>query len=152
MAYEQGHGGRGRRRRVGRGVLLSTGVLLLVCCVGAAGLGAWNLQAVLRASGPARQAADAFLGQLVSTEPAAAYDRLCADTRARWTREAFAQRVDAPPRILRYRIGDVAVATRGGKPQGTVTAELTLESGAVYRRELTVVRDGDDWRVCGNPY
>jgi hypothetical protein len=148
MGYEA-H--RSRRRRPLRRVLLLAGVALLVCCVGAAGLGAWNLQSVRRSSGPARQAVDAFLTDVAAGDRVRAYDRLCAGTRARWSREEFDRRFSASPRISRHAIEDVSVATRQGQLRGTVTATLTLDSGLVDRRELAVVQEGDGWRVCGDP-
>jgi hypothetical protein len=134
-----------------RRALLLAGVALLVCCVGAAGLGAWNLQSVRRAAGPARDIADGFLKDLSAGDTGGAYDRLCTGTRQRWNRAEFARRVSASPRIVRYEVGDVDVDTQDGQLRGVVTVELSLDSGAVNRRELTVVRDRGKWQVCGDP-
>lgn len=128
------------------------GVALLFCCVGAAGLGAWNLQAVYRASGPARAAADAFLRDVAAGNPSAAYDRLCPDTRARISRDRFAQRVRALPGIRKYQIKDVSVATDRSELKGTVTAKVTWDTGVFEDRELAVVTVDGSWRVCGDPF
>ena len=152
MAYERARPHRPRRWLSLRRVLLLSGAGVLICCIGAAGLGAWNLQSIRRASGPARQAADAFLTDLVTGDAAGAYDRLCSGTRQRWSRAEFIRRVGTAPRINRYALDDVSVATEDGHLKGTVTTRLTLDSGAVDRHKLTVVRDGDDWRVCGDPF
>jgi hypothetical protein len=134
-----------------RGVGGVVGVALLFCLVGAAGLGAYNLQAVYRASGPAQEAAEAFLRDVAAGNLPAAYDQLCADTRNRVTRNGFAQRVRALPGIRTYEIRDVSVATHRGELKGTVTAEVTWETGVPETRTLSMVTADGDWRVCGDP-
>lgn len=135
-----------------RGVLALAATGLFVCCVGAAGLGAWNYQQVRQSSDAARDAAEAFLHDVTSGDAAGAYDKLCGDTRERWSRDDFVQRLSMPPTISRYAIDDVAVASDQGQLRGTVTAKLTRRSGAVDRREMPMVMDGDHWRVCGDPF
>ncbi|GAB3807085.1 Rv0361 family membrane protein [Micromonospora zhanjiangensis] len=152
MAYEVS-GARATRRRPGlRGALLVAGVVLVVCCVGAAGLGLWNFQVLRGTRGPVRAAADDFLRDVSAGQPsaAAAYDRLCAATRDRWTREEFVRRATGQDAVIRYTVGEVTVATRGGRPEGAVTARLVRRGGAVESWTLRVVRDGDQWRVCGD--
>jgi hypothetical protein len=152
MAYEVSSGRRGRPPRRLRSALLLIGGVVVVCVVGVAGLAAWNLQHVTRTAGPVRQAAEEFLGEVASGDRVGAYDRLCAETRARWSREEFVRRLAVPPTIVGYRVVDVSVATRPGEPDGTVTAELTRATGVVDRRVLAVVRDDGQWRVCGDPF
>jgi hypothetical protein len=141
-----------RPRRTARAVLLGAAVVVLVCLVGATGLGLWNYQSVRGAREPARQVAEAFLGDLVVGDAAAAYDRLCAGTRDRWQRLEFVRWIGGQPAISRYTVREVSVATRDGRPHGTVTAELTERSGKVRSHPLTVVNEDGDWRVCGDPY
>jgi len=152
MGYELPLGHRARPPRRWRAVLGLTAVGLFVCCVGAAGLGAWNYQHVQRSSGPARDAADVFLRDVASGDIAGAYGQLCADTRQRWSRDEFVRRLTVPPMITNYAIDDVAVATDRGQLRGTVTAKLTRRSGAVDQREMPMVSDGGHWRVCGDPF
>lgn len=135
-----------------RGVLSLAAAGLFVCCVGAAGLGAWNFQHIRESSGDARDAAEAFLHEVTSGDADGAYDRLCGDTRERWSRDDFVQRLSVPPTIIRYAIDDVAVATDRGQVRGTVTARLTRRSGAVDRREMPMIKNGDQWQVCGDPF
>ncbi|GAB3978808.1 hypothetical protein V1634_34260 [Plantactinospora veratri] len=152
MAYEL-PGGRGARRpRRLRGVLSVVAAGLFVCCVGAAGLGAWNYQHVRQSSGAARDAAEAFLQDVTSGDAGGAYDRLCVDTRERWSREEFERRLAVPPTITRYAVDDVTVASDQGRLRATATAELTRRSGVVDRREMPMVKDGDQWHVCGDPF
>jgi len=135
-----------------RGALSLAAAGLFVCCVGAAGLGAWNYQQIRQSSSGARTAAEAFLHDVTRADTAGAYDRLCGDTRERWSRDDFVQRLSVPPTITRYAIDDVAVATDRGQVRGTVTATLTRRSGTTDQREIPMVKDGGQWRVCGDPF
>ncbi|MFY1702298.1 hypothetical protein ACN28G_11225 [Micromonospora sp. WMMA1923] len=141
-----------RRRRPLRAGLLLAGCAVALCCVGVAGLGLWNVQVVRQASGPAREAADGFLRELAAGDTDAAYERLCAETRTRWSRLGFDQWVRTPPLLTGHQIRQVSVNTRDGRPRVTVTARLDRDSGRAEDRDLTVVRDGDGWKVCGDPY
>lgn len=143
---------RAKPRRARRAALALLGAVLLVCCIGAAGLGLWNYQSVRRATGPAREAADAFLRDLAAGDPARAYDKLCGATRERLSREGLAEAIISGGKISRYAVKDVAVTTEGGQPKATVSAEVTRESGAVDHHKLSLIQEGDGWRVCGDPF
>jgi len=54
--------------------------------------------------------------------------------------------------VTDYEITDVSVSTKGGRPRGTVTVRLTRDGGISEERRLPVVREGGDWRVCGDPF
>ncbi|MFC7546628.1 hypothetical protein [Plantactinospora sp. GCM10030261] len=139
-----------RRRSVWRVALVATGLILLVCCIGAAGLGVWNLQALRGTEEPVRAAADAFLHDVSAGNAGHAYDELCPASRQRWTRDEFVRRTGGLDAVLRYTIGTVSVATKDGRPHGTVTVDVVRRTGAVERRTLDVVQDGRTWRVCGD--
>ncbi|MGC5030885.1 hypothetical protein [Micromonospora sp. DT229] len=141
-----------RRRHPMRAGLTFAGIGVALCCVGVAGLGAWNVQVVTQAAGPVRETAEGFLRQVTAGDTAGAYERLCGDARSRWSEVGFTSWVRTPPVVRDYEILDVSVATRGGRPHGTVTVRLTRESGGTEQRDLSVVRDQDGWRVCGDPY
>jgi hypothetical protein len=141
-----------RPRRPLRTGLLVGAVVLLLCCVGAAGLGAWNVQAVRRATGPVRESVDGFLREVSAGDTAAAYGRLCADTRSRWSQLGFTQWLRTPPRIDGHEILKVSVATERGRPRGSVRVRLTRAGAPVEERDVPVVAEGDRWRVCGDPY
>jgi hypothetical protein len=152
MAYETGLRHRVRPRHPMRLVLVLLGVTVFACALGAGGLGAWNYQSVRHAAGPAREAADGFLREVAADDLRAAYDRLCPATRERLSREAFAQRVHALPKIGGYAIRDVRVVSDKREFRGTVSAEFTWESGVVEDRSLEMVTEKGDWRVCGDPF
>ncbi len=150
MAYQVDAGRPTRRRRTLRIALGSTAVVLLVCCVGAAGLGVWNFQALRGTDGPVRTAADGFLRDVSAGNAGHAYDELCPATRDRWTRGEFVRRATGPEAVLRYTLERVRVATKNGDPRGEVVVRLVRRSGAVERHTLVVVRDRATWRVCGD--
>jgi len=152
MAYERARPARHRPRRGLRAVLGVAGLVGLVCCVGAAGLGLWNFQSVRRSTGPARAAADTFLADLAAGEHARAYDRLCPDTRQRWSRQDFVRRAVTPAKISRYVIEDTSVAAKDGRLRATVTAELIRGHDTVDRHDLPVVQSDEGWQVCGDPF
>ncbi|WDZ83135.1 hypothetical protein PVK37_22075 [Micromonospora cathayae] len=126
--------------------------LLGLCCVGVAGLGVWNVQAVRQADAPVRATADAFLTEVTAGDADAAYRRLCAPARSRWSPIGFAAWVRTPPVLTGHQITDVSVATRDGRPTGTVTVRLTRDGGAAEQRDLPVVKEDGGWRVCGDPF
>ncbi|GAB3935296.1 hypothetical protein GCM10027614_09790 [Micromonospora vulcania] len=132
--------------------LAFAGFGVALCCVGVAGLGAWNLQTVRQAAGPIRETADGFLREVSVGDTTGAYDRLCSDARTRWSPIGFNSWVRTPPMVTDYEITDVSVATRSGRPHGTVTVRLTRSGGISEERQLPVVREDGDWRVCGDPF
>ncbi|WP_433527881.1 hypothetical protein ACQPYA_15985 [Micromonospora sp. CA-263727] len=141
-----------RRRQPVRAGLVFVGAGMALCCVGVAGLGAWNVQLVTQAAGPVRDTAEGFLRQVTAGDTDGAYERLCADSRSRWSQLGFTSWVRTPPVVRDYEIVDVSVATRSGRPYGTVTVRLTRDSGGTEQRDLSVVREDGGWRVCGDPY
>ncbi|RKN41438.1 hypothetical protein [Micromonospora endolithica] len=152
MGAEQRWSRPARRHRPVRAGLVFAGIGVALCCVGVAGLGAWNVQVVTQASGPVRETADGFLRSVAAGDTDGAYDRLCADTRTRWSPIGFTSWVRTPPLVDDYEIVDVSVATSRGRPEGTVTVRLTRDTGGTEQRELSVIKESGGWRVCGDPY
>lgn len=152
MAFELPSRHEPRPRRWPRAVALVLAAVVLLCGVGAAGLGLWSYQSVRGAHAPARATAERFLTLLVNGDAAGAYALLCATTRQRWPQPAFTE-LTVAPRLLGYVVRDVRVVTRGGRPQATVTVGLIRQSGPQEVRVMPVVRDaGSGWRVCGDPF
>lgn len=141
-----------RRRRPVRAGLLLVGLGLGLCLVGVAGLGVWNVQLVTRSTDPVRRTAEGFFQELTAGDVDRAYGRLCARSRGRWSPDGFAAWVRTPPQVRGYDIVDVSVATRGGRPHGTVTVRVIRADGGGEERQLPVVREDDGWRVCGDPF
>ncbi|MFJ6164440.1 hypothetical protein ACIQH6_04910 [Micromonospora orduensis] len=141
-----------RRNRPMRTGLAFAGFGVALCCVGVAGLAAWNLQTVRGAAGPIRETADGFFNEVTVGDTTGAYDRLCKDARSRWSAIGFTSWVRTPPMVTDYEITDVSVATKSGRAHGTVTVKVTRDGGITEERRLPVVREGGDWRVCGDPF
>lgn len=141
-----------RSRRPVRTGLLLGGLTMLLCLVGVAGLGAWNMQVVTQAGGPVRETADGFFQELSAGDVERAYQRLCAQARSRWSEVGFAGWARTPPAVTGYEILDVSVRTKAGRPIGEVTVRVTREGGTAEERRLPVVKEDGEWRVCGDPY
>ncbi|MET7880224.1 hypothetical protein ABZS52_25260 [Micromonospora profundi] len=141
-----------RRHRPMRTGLAVVGFGVALCCVGVAGLGVWNLQTVRQAAGPIRETADGFLTEVTLGDSDKAYERLCSDARSKWSPIGFTSWVRTPPMVTDYEITDVSVATRSGRPVGTVTVKVTRDGGLNEERRLPVVRESGGWRVCGDPF
>ncbi|TDC84324.1 hypothetical protein E1193_06250 [Micromonospora sp. KC606] len=152
MGGEQGWTRPARPRRPVRTSLLLGGFAIILCLVGVAGLGAWNVQVVTGASGPVRQTVDGFLRELSAGEVERAYDRLCARARERWSEVGFTGWVRTPPVVTGYEVQRVSVRTKAGRPVGEVAVRLTREGGAGEQRTVSVVKEDGGWRVCGDPF
>ncbi|MFR9775065.1 hypothetical protein ACL02O_03280 [Micromonospora sp. MS34] len=152
MGRDQGWTRPARRRRPVRAGLLFGGLGVGLCLVGVAGLGVWNVQVVLQANGPVRETADTFLREVAAGDTDPAYEKLCRQARGKWSQVGFRSWVRTPPQVTGYEIVDVSVATRSGRPRGTVKVRLTREGGGSEERDLPVVQENGEWRVCGDPF
>ncbi|MGC1211274.1 MAG: hypothetical protein WA890_08450 [Micromonospora sp.] len=152
MGREQAWSRPARRRRPVRTGLVLGGFGLGMCLVGVAGLGVWNVQVVMQANGPVRETADAFFREVSAGDTDQAYEKLCRQARSRWSAVGFGSWVRTPPQVSGYEITDVSVATKGGRPRGTVRVRVTRDGGASEERTLPVVQEDGKWRVCGDPF
>ncbi|TDC47533.1 hypothetical protein E1258_28505, partial [Micromonospora sp. KC207] len=123
-----------------------------LCLVGVAGLGAWNVQMLAGAGDEARRSADGFLREVAAGDVQRAYERLCAQSRTRWSAVGFAGWVRTPPVVTGYEIVDVSVRTSHGRPTGAVRARLTRDGGAGEERTVAMVEEDGQWRICGDPF
>jgi hypothetical protein len=145
-----GGGGRARRAAHRRPLVVLAG-LLAICCAGSLVGGFALVRAVQGIGSPAREAADAFLADLVAGRVDAAYDRLCARTQRDVDRARFAAVVAARP-ITGYEIEDVSAASFGSRGAAVVSTRLTLADGRVVEQTVPMSQESDEWRVCGDPY
>ncbi|MEV0808847.1 hypothetical protein [Micromonospora sp. NPDC050200] len=152
MGGEQAWTRPARPRRPVRSGLVLGGLAMILCLVGVAGLGAWNVQVVTQAGGPVRETADGFLRELSAGDVSRAYDRLCAQARGKWSEVGFAGWMKTPPVVTGYEIVDVSVRTKAGRPTGEVAVRLTRDGGASEERRLPVVKERGKWRICGDPF
>jgi hypothetical protein len=133
-------------------VLIVVGIVVAVCCVAGIAGGIYLFTSINRATGPARDAADAFVRELEVGDTQDAYNMLCRSTKERFSPDAFASGVRSQPRITGHRILNTTVNTVNGRSSAQVTLELSYESGFTERHSFLVVPEDDAWKVCGNPY
>lgn len=138
--------GRGRRT-----IVIVVAVLLavvLLCCVGAVGGGFWLYRTVSAATEPARDATTAHFDALSTGDYPAAYQRLCQDRRDTLSETEYVRQESAAGQIAGYDIVGVNVSTTNGRTSGTVTVEVTYDSGAQRQEIVTLVQENGEWRVC----
>lgn len=104
------------------------------------------------ATEPAKTAAEAFVTDLEAGNVDAAYGQLCAATRSKYTLEVFKNGVSKRPKITGHSFGGVNVTNYNGKTSATVVLTLTSDTGFTDRHTFPLVKDGDSWHVCGDPY
>ncbi|MDZ5443677.1 DUF4878 domain-containing protein [Micromonospora sp. 4G57] len=139
------------RRPVRTGLVLG-GFGVGLCLIGVAGLAVWNVQVVMQATGPVRETADGFFHEVSAGDTDKAYERLCKDTRSRWSAVGFGSWVRTPPQVSGYEITDLSISTLRGRPRATVTVRVTRDGGASEERKLPVIQENGKWRVCGDPF
>ncbi|MEV6601521.1 DUF4878 domain-containing protein [Actinoplanes sp. NPDC051346] len=133
-------------------MLIVVGVVLVLCCAGGVTGGYFLFRGIQQATGPASQATDEFVADLKSGNADAAYGRLCASTRSKFSRETFVQGLSGQPQIRSHKIVGVNVSNLNGRVSATVTAKLTLDTGFVDQHTFALVKEYGQWKMCGQPY
>jgi hypothetical protein len=140
-----------RRKRTTRIVLIIVGVLGLLCCGGVVAATV-TFRSIQESTGPARDAVDGFLAHLTADDTAAAYASLCTSTKQRYSEGDFTTTVHNRPRVSGYSIVNTNVSTVNGNVSGAVTAQLRYADGSSEPHLFPLVKEGDAWRICGQPY
>lgn len=141
-----------RQQRPWKTILIVLGVVFVLCCAGL-GFGGYKLfKGVQSATEPARAAADTFVTHLEDGDTDAAYALLCGPTQAKFTSAAFRDGVAGQPKIRSHSFSGVNVVNSNGRTTATVTLVLTLDTGFTDRHTFPLVKEGNDWKVCGQPY
>lgn len=135
-----------------RNVLITVGVVLVLCCGGGVIGGVFLFHGLSKATAPAKNATDEFVTDLQNGDMAGAYQLLCSGTRSAFSPEAFAQGVAGQPRITSHEMAGVSVFTSNGHTTATVQVRLTMASGFVDQHAFPLVKEGGRWKVCGRPY
>ncbi len=126
--------------------------MVVLCCGGAVGGGAYLINKALDAIKPAENTTAAFIADLESGNYPAAYGMLCTSTRTSYTVDRFSMTARAQPHISGHRITSAHVNSVNGRTSATVTAQLTRDNGAVASHLFTLVKENGAWKVCGEPY
>ena len=140
-----------RRSNTTRIVLIIVGVLALLCCCGVV-VATFAFRSIQQSTAPVQDTVDVFLKHLQADETDAAYTNLCSSTQARYSASEFATTVHNRPKLASYSIVNTNVANVNGKVSGQVTAKLTYADGSSEPHLFPLVKDGDAWRICGQPY
>jgi hypothetical protein len=137
-----------RRRSPLRRALVLVGVVLVVCCAGAAaavfGIYRWYGSE----AGPAQAVADRYLGDLETGNPSAAYALTCPDFKAHIDESTFVRVQKQTPQPRGHRVVGRSVATVNGQRSAIITVELTTASGDHTRASIPLAVIGGTWYVC----
>ncbi len=136
------------RTSVGSRAATTTIIFLMV---GALSLGAlaYGMYRVLAVTSDApRTATHAFVGDLAHGDNRAAYDRLCRKNRATYSYAEFVDIVQGRPRPAKASITGFEVSSG----TASVRASLTLIDASIESHTFELVEEGDDWKICGEPY
>lgn len=141
-----------RKSHTLRIVLIVVSVVLVVCCGGGIIGGIFVFRGVVKATGPARDAADQFVTDLQNGDTTGAYDLLCDSTRGAFTPDQFAEGVNGQPKIVSHKLARVNVTSGTGGSRAVVTMKLTMQNGFVDQHTFPLVKEDGRWKVCGGPY
>lgn len=134
----------GRGRRIGLGLAIGAGVLVLVCGGGLAAL----IGVFASAQGALQERADAavkgYLGALSDRDYDRAYDLLCEQARQDETKAAFKARVAAEEQITSYTIGELKVVTMSVPVEASYADGRTAELLAYLGQD----QDTGEFEVC----
>lgn len=133
-------------------VLIIVGAVALVCCVGLAAGGFWLFSVAKNTVGPARDQAVAFVQDLEAQNATAAYDRLCASTRAKFSRPDLIRVMAAHSRIAEHKVTGFNVSGGDGETSADIMMQLTDDTGTTVKHTFHMVKQGGTWYVCGEPY
>ncbi|WP_344085513.1 hypothetical protein [Luedemannella helvata] len=139
-----------KKRSVLKIVIISI-VAVVILCGGAVGTGIYFIvRTVDNATQPMRDAATGYLDDLRANNYETAYGRLCGRVRDQYSQAQFVAAVSARP-LTGYTVVGFNVANQNGLVDGNVTVERTNTDGTKVRHIIPMVKEGDTWRVCGDP-
>ena len=134
----------GRGKRIGTGLGIAAGVVLLVCGVGTvAGVG-FLTSATSAVGEQAEVTVSRFLDELRERDFDGAYQQLCQATRDEESQADFAARMAGSEPIRSYRVGEFDLV------RGSVPVDLTYADGDLARveAELRQSRTTGKFEVC----
>ncbi|UWZ37713.1 DUF4878 domain-containing protein [Dactylosporangium roseum] len=137
-----------RRRSTLKIVLIILAVVIVVCCGG----GAAGFYFLLTGATKAPKAAtSAFLDELEAGNYAAAYNRLCADTKSEFEQPTFEEKIKArQPKSHDLDWGG-SYDNTNGRETAAITGDVTFTDGSSNNESFQLRKEGGDWKVCGNP-
>ncbi|WP_327006165.1 hypothetical protein OHA72_02015 [Dactylosporangium sp. NBC_01737] len=130
-------------------VLIVLAVVVVLCCCGG-GAGAYFF--FDDRTKAAREATSAFLSDLESGDLAAAYERLCDDTRARYEQSSFEAAVNRRKPVSHDLHWGGWYGNDNGLETARITADVTYSTGPKEAHAVPLRKEAGAWKVCGNPY
>jgi len=103
-------------------------------------------------TGPVRSTAQTFFNDLKTKNFHDAYGSLCAVTRQSFTEEQFVSSQEQLSTVDTFTIVSVSTQRVDGAPAGTAVVNLMRNSGTIEHHSIPMVKQGDQWFVCGEPY
>jgi hypothetical protein len=138
------------KRRFGVKWIVLTIVAVVVVCGGGIGAGVFLL---LRGVSEApRNATNAFADDLEAKDWAGAYDKLCGDTRSAFTPDQFTQFAQSRGDVRDHAITNFSVSNTNGRQTATINVSFEKADGSEESRRIPLLKEGEDWKICGQPY
>jgi hypothetical protein len=123
---------------------------VFVLCFG--GIGGGILYLVSSTTKAPKAATVDFLTALEGGNNQTAYDLLCSATQAQYGREAFDTYVEKN-RPAAHDLGwGGSWSNSNGTETATISATVTYKNGGSGSHEFELLKEGDAWKVCGDPF
>lgn len=133
------------------------GLLALCACIGLFSVGAigGSVVALFRATAGPRDATTAYYEAVAARDYATAQSYLNSPLRSTITPRALEAtwklREAASGPVVTFDISGTNISTTNGNTTATVTGTLRYTSGASEPKTVTLVKEGDDWRISSAP-
>jgi hypothetical protein len=92
------------------------------------------------------------MGDVKTGNMTGAYAQLCSTTKAKFSLEEFTAFVTAQPPITSYSIVGSFANNTNGRDTARVTVQVKSADGGTVTRQIPLEKEGNDWKVCGDPY
>jgi hypothetical protein len=129
-------------------LLVIGGIVALLCCIGAVGLGIWGYNKVKDVAGPVTDTANAYLDDVQNGNYGEAYDRLCAGAKGQVTQQQFAQAQSMVPKLTSHKVTGFSIDTVNGRSTATVNVTLQREQVGETNQTIQLVKEDGEWKVC----
>jgi hypothetical protein len=135
-------------RKTTRTVIIVVAIVLALCCGGAAIGGYFVFQGVSDTVGPPRDAATAYIDDLIEKDYSSAYGRVCGKLRAQVTEAQFSAAMAEQFKVQGYEVTGVDVQTQNGVSTATVTMNLDRVGSGKESYPFELLEENGQWRIC----
>jgi hypothetical protein len=123
-----------------------------VCAIGAIVAIYFAVRSPSIPTAPVRATAQNFFNDLKTKNFHDAYGSLCGITKQSFTEAQFVSSQQDLATVDSFTIASVSTQRVNGAPAGTVVVNLTRTGGAIEHHSVPMVKQGEQWFVCGEPY